>query len=42
VKPVVGGAVANAFNSALALGLGERMVPSMIEAQEKQSAASIL
>ena len=42
VKGAVSGAVINAFNQALGLGLGERMVPSMIEAQEKQSAESIL
>ena len=37
VPSLVGGAVSKAFNQALALGLGERMVPSMIEAQEKQT-----
>jgi 3-hydroxyisobutyrate dehydrogenase-like beta-hydroxyacid dehydrogenase len=37
VESGVGSAVHHAFHQALALGLGERMVPSMIEAQEKQS-----
>ncbi|MEO7741551.1 MAG: NAD(P)-dependent oxidoreductase [Usitatibacter sp.] len=38
----VGSAVHEAFQHALALGLGERMVPSMIEAQEKQARAPAL
>ena len=42
VDSPVGTAVAKAFDRALALGLGERMVPSMIEAQEKQSGEAVL
>jgi 3-hydroxyisobutyrate dehydrogenase-like beta-hydroxyacid dehydrogenase len=42
VKPAVSPCVGAAFNQALALGLGERMVPWMIEAQEKQSRAPAL
>lgn len=42
VSSTVGSAVQDAFNQAVALGLGERMVPSMIEAQEKQSRQPVL
>ena len=42
VDAAVGSAVQEAFNRALALGLGERMVPSMIEAQEKQPRQPVL
>ena len=42
VEPTVGAAVQEAFSHALALGLGERMVPSMIQAQEKQSRKPVL
>jgi 3-hydroxyisobutyrate dehydrogenase-like beta-hydroxyacid dehydrogenase len=42
VASFLGEAVHQSFAQAVALGLGERMVPSMIEAQEKLTGVSIL
>jgi 3-hydroxyisobutyrate dehydrogenase-like beta-hydroxyacid dehydrogenase len=42
VASFLGEAVHQSFAQAVALGLGERMVPSMIEAQEKLTGTSIL
>lgn len=42
IASFLGEAVHQSFEQAVALGLGERMVPSMIEAQEKVNGVSIL
>ena len=42
VASFLGEAVHQSFEQAVALGLGEKMVPSMIEAQEKLTASQIL
>jgi 3-hydroxyisobutyrate dehydrogenase-like beta-hydroxyacid dehydrogenase len=42
VASFVGEAVHQSFSQAVALGLGDRMVPSMIEAQERANATQIL